>query len=75
MDDPGQVHRLALRFARSALESGEHEELADEEVQTLGLALDPVEGGLLLARPLAREAERDVQARERRAKLVRDVPE
>src|SRR5467141_28049 len=68
-----EVDRLPGRRGGSASQSGQHQELPDQRVQALGFALDPVEDGLILAPLLARETERDVETRQWRAELVRNV--
>ncbi|PYP99632.1 MAG: hypothetical protein DMF83_30195 [Acidobacteria bacterium] len=61
VDDRDEIDRLAHDRGDSALHPGQHEQLTDQRVQTLGFPLDPVEGGLVVARPLAAETERDVE--------------
>ena len=63
--DDDEVDRLVQTARGAALHPRQHQQLADERVETIRLALDAVERGLIVPRALARETERDVQTRQR----------
>ena len=67
------VERLALEGYVGAVEARELQHLADEHVETLDLALHPIELTCGIGARLAREAEREAHPREGRAQLVRDI--
>ena len=71
--DVREIDRLSGGRGGSALQPGQHQELRDQRVQALGFALDAVQDRLILTPLLARETERDVETRQRRAQLVRNV--
>src|SRR5262245_28026992 len=68
-EDLGEVEALEPAIAGASLEARQREDLRDERVEALDLALR------FRTRAPARELEGDPEARERRAELVRDVAE
>ena len=67
------VERLAVEPRLGAVQSRELENLADQAVEPLDLALHAVELPRRVRRRLAREADGEAHARERRAQFMRDI--
>ena len=75
VDQAHEIHGFAPERRRPCIETRELQHLVDEGVEPGCLGLDPLQRVSDIAAGLAAECNGNLHARQRRAQLVRDIPQ